>query len=299
MKQPDLGKKILELRLSKGLTQVELAEKCKIGLRTIQRIESAEVTPRSYTVKMIYSCLEYDFNNSLSESESAPQPKVSKCRMWFEYLSEYVFNLFNLKTNTMKKVSIISLAILFVCAGLFLNNRKTNAQTVEGWFKAGNKPNSYKVGLDQSTYKSGGSSAFIESTEKKITGFGTLMQTCSAQEFLGKRIKMMAYIKSENVSEWAGMWLRVDSKVTGKSVSFDNMQDRPIKGSKDWTKYEIILDVPVESGTLNYGVLISGTGKVWFDDLSFKIIDKSAAKTTGVKQYVIPDKPVNTGFEKK
>jgi transcriptional regulator with XRE-family HTH domain len=53
MKQPDLGKKISELRLAKGLTQSELAEKCNLSLRTIQRIESAEVTPRSYSVKLI------------------------------------------------------------------------------------------------------------------------------------------------------------------------------------------------------------------------------------------------------
>ena len=54
MEQPELGKKILALRLAKGLTQNELAEKCNISLRTIQRIESADVTPRSYTTKVIF-----------------------------------------------------------------------------------------------------------------------------------------------------------------------------------------------------------------------------------------------------
>jgi transcriptional regulator with XRE-family HTH domain len=41
MKQPKLGKKILELRQSRGLTQSELAENCNLSLRTVQRIESA------------------------------------------------------------------------------------------------------------------------------------------------------------------------------------------------------------------------------------------------------------------
>ncbi len=32
MKQPDLGKKIAELRKAKGLTQEELVEKCNLNL---------------------------------------------------------------------------------------------------------------------------------------------------------------------------------------------------------------------------------------------------------------------------
>ena len=36
MKQPLLGKKIIELRKQKGLTQEDLVEKCSINVRTIQ-----------------------------------------------------------------------------------------------------------------------------------------------------------------------------------------------------------------------------------------------------------------------
>jgi transcriptional regulator with XRE-family HTH domain len=60
MKQPDLGKKISELRKAKGWTQEELVEKCNISVRTIQRIETGEVTPRSYTVKTILTALDFD-----------------------------------------------------------------------------------------------------------------------------------------------------------------------------------------------------------------------------------------------
>ena len=40
MNQPDFGRKLSEIRRANGLTQDELAEKCKITVRTIQRIES-------------------------------------------------------------------------------------------------------------------------------------------------------------------------------------------------------------------------------------------------------------------
>jgi len=60
MKQPQLGQKILEWRKAKGLTQEELVERCQINVRTIQRIEAGEVTPRSYTLKTIMEALEVD-----------------------------------------------------------------------------------------------------------------------------------------------------------------------------------------------------------------------------------------------
>jgi transcriptional regulator with XRE-family HTH domain len=61
MKQPELGVKISQLRKARGLTQEELVEKCNISVRTIQRIETGEVTPRIYTVKTILVALDYDF----------------------------------------------------------------------------------------------------------------------------------------------------------------------------------------------------------------------------------------------
>lgn len=61
MKQPELGQKILELRKQKGLTQEELVEQCNINVRTIQRIEAGEVSPRSYTLKAILEVLGFDY----------------------------------------------------------------------------------------------------------------------------------------------------------------------------------------------------------------------------------------------
>ena len=61
MNQPDLGMKITELRQQKGLTQEKLAEYCEVSTRTIQRIESGEVEPRSFTRNSLGNILEFDF----------------------------------------------------------------------------------------------------------------------------------------------------------------------------------------------------------------------------------------------
>ncbi len=61
-------KKIAELRKAKGLTQEELVDKCNLNVRTLQRIESGEVTPRTYTLRLIFEALEYSFDPSQQNS---------------------------------------------------------------------------------------------------------------------------------------------------------------------------------------------------------------------------------------
>ena len=94
------------------------------------------------------------------------------------------------------------------------------------------------------------------------------------------------------------MWLRIDSKTPGESLGFDNMQDRPIIGNSDWTKCEIVMDVPAESITLKFGALISGTGKIWFDNVTFEILDNASPKISNeLNSMPLPEKPQNLDFE--
>ena len=55
------GQLIKDLRLKKGITQEELADKTYISVRTIQRIENGDVIPRGFTLKTIAKALEVNF----------------------------------------------------------------------------------------------------------------------------------------------------------------------------------------------------------------------------------------------
>jgi transcriptional regulator with XRE-family HTH domain len=70
MNQPDLGLKVSELRQQKGLTQEQLAERCEVSPRTIQRIESGEVDPRAYTLHCLGEALEFDFGDANTSNEN-------------------------------------------------------------------------------------------------------------------------------------------------------------------------------------------------------------------------------------
>ncbi|MGE0018236.1 MAG: helix-turn-helix domain-containing protein [Draconibacterium sp.] len=115
IQQPELGKKIADFRKSKGFTQEELVEKCNLSVRTLQRIEAGEVTPRIYTIKLILEVLELDFENSLSSQHENDKGRIEK---WLGQFYISFIDLFNLKTNAMKKVSILSIAIVAIVFGI-------------------------------------------------------------------------------------------------------------------------------------------------------------------------------------
>ena len=136
MNQPDLGKKIAELRKAKGFTQEELVEKCNLSVRTLQRIESGEVTPRSYTIKTIFAALDYTIYDSSENLANRFSKTGFVFSNWLEQLYRYVFDLFNLKTNTMKKITILSITLFAVLLGLFALCSESKAQKTEKAIKA-------------------------------------------------------------------------------------------------------------------------------------------------------------------
>jgi C-terminal processing protease CtpA/Prc len=91
-------------------------------------------------------------------------------------------------------------------------------------------------------------------------------------DFTGTRIELRGFLKTENVSEFAGLWIREDGD--DGTVAFDNMQNREVKGTHEWTEYSIVLPLRPEAKTLVFGVLSVGTGKTWADDLQLFVDGK-------------------------
>ena len=172
----------------------------------------------------------------------------------------------------------------------------------KGWIVAGDSPKKYEMGLDNGAGQDGKNAATIKSIEENISGFGTLMQMCRADMYAGKKIKMSGVVKSANVSDWAGLWLRVDQSGSTVPLAFDNMQDRPIKGTTAWKNYQIVLDVPSNASVLAFGALLVGTGQIWFDNITIEIVTDSEKLTSlnnTNKQGNIQSEPTNLDFETK
>jgi hypothetical protein len=166
-----------------------------------------------------------------------------------------------------------------------------------GWFKAGSSPESYEIKTIKNAGKNGENALDIKSIKEDIKGFGTLMQNFSAEKYLNKRVRLSGDIKSRNVDQWAGLWMRIDGKDNPtKPLGFDNMMNRSIKGTTDWKKYSVVLDVPSNSNLINIGILLAGKGEVWVSNLKFDIVDKSVP-VTDLKENPSKSEPSNLDFK--
>lgn len=134
------------------------------------------------------------------------------------------------------------------------------------WKLMGN--NSAKVFSDFNEKQQGKASAVIES--EGTEGFRAIMYTLP-NNYAGKKITLSGYIKTENVTDgFAGLWMRIDPE-----VAFNNMQNVGLKGTNDWKKYEVTLNMsPENTQQIVIGALLSGKGKIWVDDLKVSIDGK-------------------------
>tara|TARA_R110002050_G_scaffold286123_1_gene436447 strand:- start:58 stop:840 length:783 start_codon:yes stop_codon:yes gene_type:complete len=93
MEQPELGKKILELRKANGLTQEELVARCNINVRTIQRIEAGEVTPRGHTIRSIFAALDIDIEQWQKKTTVPKGSKKAAQWIFLAFLSGLLYFL--------------------------------------------------------------------------------------------------------------------------------------------------------------------------------------------------------------
>jgi hypothetical protein len=94
--------------------------------------------------------------------------------------------------------------------------------------------------------------------------------------------------------------MRVDDNSEGgsqvKTLAFDNMGDRPLKGTFDWRKEDVVLDVPAGGTGAFFGILLSGTGTVWLNNRRIEEVGNDVA-VTGKPKQPANTAPVNLNFE--
>ncbi|MFP7288268.1 AraC family transcriptional regulator [Shouchella clausii] len=168
---------------------------------------------------------------------------------------------------------------------------------VKGWILSGSHPQNYEIGVDRATVHQGNASGYLKSmTVQEPAEFATLMQQFKAGKYLGKRMRMSAFVKTSRVKDYCGLWMRVDNQAQDV-LQFDNMNNRPIQGDTQWNLYSIVLDIPDTSAMISFGVLLMGTGQVWVDGFTFEEVDTSVPTTNLELDYPLLDEPSNLSFE--
>jgi hypothetical protein len=75
------------------------------------------------------------------------------------------------------------------------------------------------------------------------------------------------------------------------------MAKRAVKGTRDWKRYEVVLDVSESAEEIAFGILLSGKGQVWTDDLKFEVVGKEIATTGESTNTEVSKQPANLNFE--
>ncbi len=142
---------------------------------------------------------------------------------------------------------------------------------------AGGKPAGWGGGpaetlfIDDAIVHSGKHAARIARTPASKGAFSSLTASVPL-DAAGQRIELRGFLRTENVTEFAGLWMREDG--LEPNLAFDNMQRQQLKGTNDWREYSIALPLHRDARTLTFGVLVGGTGTAWADDLRLLVDGK-------------------------
>ena len=142
-----------------------------------------------------------------------------------------------------------------------------NGDKPGGWFA--NPPST--VFTDNKIVHTGQWSVRIERDAQSAGGFSVIGRSIS-WEYPGKSIEVRGFLRTENVTGYAGLWMRQDNG--SEMLALENMESQQLKGTHDWAEYKITLPVNKDTRSLVFGFLMGGTGKAWADDLQILVDGK-------------------------
>lgn len=187
-----------------------------------------------------------------------------------------------------------------------VKNSLTRFGVPAGW--QGSYDNLAGIGTTFHNAHSGTSAVYLSGQSVNGTS-ARLLQSLSPTEYLGKRIRLSAWVKPVQVSgNYAGIWMRVDGEF--QTLAFDNMASRTVSGDGPWRQVSIVLDVTNEAVGIVFGALFQGIGTIEVDDFTLEVVGKDVPTTDLLSGPVAPDTvsrassyaaardiPQNMGFE--
>lgn len=177
----------------------------------------------------------------------------------------------------------------------------------------------FRAGLDWAVLYQGQPSLFISAAFPHPTQIGPglwtakfsvtsgLQQAIKADRYRAQRVRWSGYLHTSDVgSVWnedpngatltvasrdsspgAGLYVVIDSR--DAAVLYAMTRDR-LTGANDWTKVEMVFDIPSQSALISLGVFLAGKGQLWASGFAFEEVSSSVPSTldldlTGTQIY--------------
>jgi hypothetical protein len=146
----------------------------------------------------------------------------------------------------------------------------------------------FKAGVDPDVKHFDEPSMLLLSTSAGPAADGHTFRIVDATPYLGKRVRISAYLKCDGVGNGAGIGMVAVEK-SGKWGAFDTPSNqlvgdvttnsRLITGTSDWKKVQCVADIPEETQIFGFGLQMFGSGKTWLDGARIEIVGKDVPTT--------------------
>ncbi len=130
----------------------------------------------------------------------------------------------------------------------------TFAGGLDRWLLYSSAPGDYSAAAEDS-------SAILSSAVPGPFGSAGLMQTVFADDFRGTPVVFRGNYRTENVAASAGLCLRILWR--GKEPDREQERVATATGTVDWSSDEISTLVPEDADMIRFGIILTGSGRVW------------------------------------
>jgi hypothetical protein len=148
----------------------------------------------------------------------------------------------------------------------------------------------YTIDVDQSVKHTGTGSAYIRPSDpdpkNAPQSYGYISTRVPADIFRGKRVRFSAYLRSEDSQAEAGLWMQVPGVIDGTPTDpdipmswDDTIPFREVRSTTDWTKIEVVLDIPQQASYILFGMEVGNSGQEWIDDVQLEVVGLNVPTT--------------------
>lgn len=149
----------------------------------------------------------------------------------------------------------------------FLEDRNSDGKP-DGWEGFATNTAEQLWQMDETVSYDGESSLLLSSgTRVGLRDYVFVRNELLVNNYKGQRVQLSSYIKTEEITDGASLWIWVEGVGRGNILFFDSMPFRRIQGTSDWYQEALVIDVPNEATRLYIGATLNSSGKLWIDQL--------------------------------
>jgi hypothetical protein len=157
----------------------------------------------------------------------------------------------------------------------FESTRPGKLGAPEGWWVVQHAgPESYRFSVDDTTKHAGERSMRVENVGPEP--YGMVFQAIDATPYRGRTVRFAAWIRTEATTGnrfGTGAGLHLQTLRRGYPRDAAAMRKNAVKGTTDWTRYELVLAVANDADQIEVGLNLFGGGVAWLDEATLDVVE--------------------------